>query len=428
MELLLKDCAQVITQDNKRNILKDTDILIKDGIIKELGENLSTTGKTMDCKDRLAMPGLINTHNHLAMSLFKGYGDDMPLDKWLQEKIWPAEAKLDDASVKYGVLLAMIEMIKTGTTCFNDLYFSTDAILKSARSTGLRGFVAYGMIDLGNPEKTESEIEATKSFLKNFTSDKNSLIKPMLGPHSPYTCSKDLLEKTKRLANKNNLPIHIHVSETKKEIDDSIKDKGMRPVEYLNEICFLDKNIILAHACHLSENEIDLIKKSGARISHNPTSNMKLATGGAMPLKEILVAEIPTGLGTDGSASNNSLDLFGEMKVCALLHKFADTDPETANAQQVLDLATIGGAKVLGLENEIGSIEVGKRADIILIDLNDTTMVPNHNSVSNLVYSATGACVDTTIVNGKVLMENRVLKTIDEKSVIEKVKEFALKI
>ena len=428
MELLLKDCAQVITQDNKRNILKDTDILIKDGIIKELGENLSTTGKTMDCKDRLAMPGLINTHNHLAMSLFKGYGDDMPLDKWLQEKIWPAEAKLDDASVKYGVLLAMIEMIKTGTTCFNDLYFSTDAILKSARSTGLRGFVAYGMIDLGNPEKTESEIEATKSFLKNFTSDKNSLIKPMLGPHSPYTCSKDLLEKTKRLANKNNLPIHIHVSETKKEIDDSIKDKGMRPVEYLNEICFLDKNIILAHACHLSENEIDLIKKSGARISHNPTSNMKLATGGAMPLKEILVAEIPTGLGTDGSASNNSLDLFGEMKVCALLHKFADTDPETANAQQVLDLATIGGAKVLGLENEIGSIEVGKRADIILIDLNDTTMVPNHNSVSNLVYSATGACVDTTIVNGKVLMENKKLKTIDEKKVIEKVKEFALKI
>ena len=428
MELLLKNCAQILTQDNKRDILKDKDILIKDGMITEIGKNLSTDGKTIDCKNKLAMPGLINTHNHLAMSLFKGYGDDMPLDRWLQEKIWPAEAKLDDDSVMYGTLFAIIEMIKTGTTCFNDMYLSSEAVLKAARSTGIRGFVAYGMIDLGNPEKTESEIEEATNFLKNFTSDKTGLIRPMLGPHSPYTCSRDLLEKTKLLAKENNLPIHIHVSETKKEIDDSIKAKGMRPVEYLNKIGFLDKNIILAHACHLSENEIDLIKKTGARISHNPTSNMKLATGGAMPLKKILNAEIPTGLGTDGSASNNSLDLFGEMKVCALLHKFAGNDPETAKAQQVLDLATIGGAKVLGLEDKIGSIELGKRADIILIDLNDTTMVPNHNPISNLVYSATGACVDTTIVNGKVLMENRVLKTIDEKKVIEKVKEFASKI
>ncbi len=428
MELLLKNCAQILTQNNTRNILRDKDILIKDGKITDIGKNLSTTGKTIDCKDKLAMPGLINTHNHLAMSLFKGYGDDMPLDKWLQEKIWPAEAKLDDDSVKYGTLFALIEMLKTGTTCFNDMYISSEAVLLAARSTGIRGFVAYGMIDLGNPEKTKSEIEEATNFLKNFTSDKTGLIQPMLGPHSPYTCSRDLLEKTKLLAKENNLPIHIHVSETKKEIDDSIKDKGMRPVEYLDSIGFLNKNIIMAHACHLSKNEIVLIKKTGARISHNPTSNMKLATGGAMPLTQLLNAEIPIGLGTDGSASNNSLDLFNEMKVCALLHKFTDDDPETASAQTVLDLATIGGAKVLGLEDKIGSIEIGKRADIILLDLNDTTMIPNHNPVSNLVYSATGACVDTTIVNGKILMENRILKTIDEKKVIEKVKKFSSKL
>ncbi|MBW6461905.1 MAG: amidohydrolase [DPANN group archaeon] len=428
MELLLKDCTQVLTQDNKRNILKDIDILIKDGIITVIGKNLSTTGKMIDCKDKLAMPGLINTHNHLAMSLFKGYGDDMPLDRWLQEKIWPAEAKLDNDSVKYGALFAIIEMIKTGTTCFNDMYLSSEAVLKATKSTGIRGFIAYGMIDLDNPEKTESELKAANSFLKNFTPEENGLILPILGPHSPYTCSRDLLEKTKLLAKEKNLPIHIHVSETKKEIEDSIKDKGMRPIEYLNSIGFLDKNIILAHACHLSEDEIALIKHAGARISHNPTSNMKLATGGAMPLQKLLNAKIPTGLGTDGSASNNSLDLFGEMKVCALLHKFANNDPETASAQTVLDIATIGGAKVLGLEDKIGSIEVGKRADIILLDLNDTTMVPNHNPVSNIIYSATGACVDTTIVNGKILMENRTLKTIDEKKVIENVNEFASKI
>ncbi|NOQ55405.1 MAG: amidohydrolase family protein [Nanohaloarchaea archaeon] len=428
MELLLKNCAQVLTQDKTRNILKDTDILIKDGIIKELGKNLSTAGKIIDCKDKLVMPGLINTHNHLAMSLFKGYGDDMPLDRWLQEKIWPAEAKLDDGSVRYGTLFALMEMIKTGTTCFSDMYLSSGAVLSAARSTDIRGFVAYGMIDLGNPEKTESEIKEANLFLKNFKSDKTGLIRPMLGPHSPYTCSRDLLEKTKKLARKNNLQIHIHVSETQKEIDDSIKAKGMRPVEYLNDIGFLDKNTIMAHACHLSEDEIALIKKSGARISHNPTSNMKLATGGAMPLKELMDAKIPVGLGTDGSASNNSLDLMGEMKVCALLHKFADNDPETASAQTVLDLATIGGAKVLGLEDKIGSIEIGKQADIILIDLNDTTMIPDHNSVSNIVYSATGSCVDTTIVNGKILMENKILTTIDQKTVIEKVKEFASKI
>ncbi|MCK5594534.1 MAG: amidohydrolase family protein, partial [Candidatus Aenigmarchaeota archaeon] len=176
MELLLKNCAQILTQDNKRDILKDKDILIKDGIITEIGKNLSTDGKTIDCKNKLAMPGLINTHNHLAMSLFKGYGDDMPLDRWLQEKIWPAEAKLDDDSVMYGTLFAIIEMIKTGTTCFNDMYLSSEAVLKAARSTGIRGFVAYGMIDLGNPEKTESEIEEATNFLKNFTSDKTGLI------------------------------------------------------------------------------------------------------------------------------------------------------------------------------------------------------------------------------------------------------------
>ncbi len=428
MEILLKNCSYILTQDAKRSILRNQDILIEDGKIAGIGQNLSKSGYIIDCKDKLAMPGLINTHNHLAMTLFKGYSDDMPLDKWLNEKIWPAETKLDAEAVYYGTMLAFTEMIRTGTTTFNDMYFFCEKVVDAAIDAGMRGFASYSMIDLNNPEKRINEIKAAESFISYLASKDTQLVKTMLAPHTPYTCSKELLEESKRLAQKYNLPIHIHVSETIKEVSDTISDKGMRPVEYLESIGFLGSEVVMAHSCHLSEKEIALTKKRGAKVSHNPTSNMKLATGGTLPLSVYLDAGISVGLGTDGSASNNSLDMFSEMKVCALLHKFSNNNPEVASAQTVLDLATVGGAKVLGLDKEIGSIEAGKQADLILLDLNDISMFPNHNSVSNIVYSANGSCVDTTIVNGKILMENGVLKTIDEKEVKKKVNEFCLKL
>ncbi len=424
MEILLKDCAMILTQDNDRSILKNQDILIKDGKIAEIGQNLSKSGYVIDCKNKLAMPGLVNTHNHLAMTLFKGYGDDMPLDRWLKEKIWPAEEKLDARAVYNGTMLAFAEMIRTGTTTFNDMYFFSESIVDATINAGMRGFASYPTIDHNDPEKTNSEIKNAKSFLFYLTSKNTDLVKSMIAPHAPYTCSKELLQESKRLAQKYNIPIHIHVSETVKEVNDSLRDKNMRPVEYLKSIGFLGPEVLMAHACHLSKEEIALAAKSGAKVSHNPTSNMKLATGGTLSLPVYLNAGIPVGLGTDGSASNNSLDMFTEMKVCALLHKFSNNNPEVASAQQVFDIATRGGAKVLGHDKEIGSIEAGKQADIILLDLKDISMIPNHNQVSNIVYSANGSCVDTTIVNGRILMENRTLKTIDEETVKNKVEEF----
>ena len=425
MEILLKNCSCILTQDKSRSILKGMDILIEDGMIQEIGKNLSKSGKVIDCKDKLAMPGLVNTHNHLAMTLFKGYGDDMPLDKWLSEKIWPAEQKLDKDAVYNGTMLAFIEMIRSGTTTFNDMYFFSERIVDAAIDAKMRGFASYSTIDLNNPEKTDSEIKCAKSFLSYLASKNSGIIKPMVAPHAPYTCSRELLERSKELALKHNIGLHIHVSETIKEVNDSIRDNDMRPVEYLESIEFLDSESVMTHGCYLSPKDIAIATKNNAKISHNPISNMKLGTGGVMPLSEILDAGIPAGLGTDGSASNNSLDMFTEMKVCALLHKFTTMNPEFASAQQVLDLATRGGAKVLGLEKEIGSIEVGKQADIVLVNMKDISMIPNHNPVSNIVYSANGSCVDTTIVNGKILMENRILKTIDEETVTDKVNEFA---
>ncbi len=424
MEIILKNCSCILTQDAKRSTLSNRDILISDGKIAEIGQNLSRSGYVIDCKNKLAMPGLINTHNHLAMTLFKGYGDDMPLDKWLKEKIWPAEQKLNAEAVYNGTMLAFAEMIRSGTTTFNDMYFFSESIVDATINAGMRGFASYPTIDHNNPEKTDSEIRNVKSFLSYLASKNTGLVKPMVAPHAPYTCSRELLERSKELALKHNIGLHIHVSETVKEVNDSIRDKDMRPVEYLESIGFLGPEVIMAHSCHFSKEEIVLAAKRGAKISHNPTSNMKLA-GGSMQLKEFLDAGILVSLGTDGSASNNSLDMFNEMKVCALLHKFSNNNPEIASAQQVFDIATRGGAKVLGLEKDIGAIEIDKQADIVLINLKDISMIPNHNPISNIVYSANGSCVDTTIVNGKILMENRILKTIDEEEVTDKVNEFA---
>ncbi|NOQ37412.1 amidohydrolase family protein [archaeon] len=425
MEILLKNCSYILTQDNDRSILKNQDILIKDGKIQDIGQNLSNSGYVIDCKNKLAMPGLVNTHNHLAMTLFKGYGDDMPLDKWLSEKIWPAEEKLDADAVYNGTMLAFAEMIKTGTTTFNDMYFFCEKVVDAAITAGMRGFASYSMIDLNNPEKRISEIKAAESFISYLKSKDTQLVKTMVAPHAPYTCSRELLEESKKLAQKYDLKIHIHVAETMKEVNDTIKEKNMRPVEYLDHIGLLSPEVIMAHSCHLSKEEISLAAKRGVKVSHNPTSNMKLATGGTLSLPVYLDAGISIGLGTDGSASNNSLDMFTEIKVCALLHKFSNNSPEVASAQQVFDMATRGGAKVLGLDKEIGSIEAGKQADIVLVNLKDISMIPNHNPVSNIVYSANGSCVDTTIVNGRILMENRILKTIDEEKVTDKVNEFA---
>jgi 5-methylthioadenosine/S-adenosylhomocysteine deaminase len=349
------------------------------------------------------------------MTLFRGVADDFPLDNWLREEIWPIEAGLEGKHVYAGSLLGCLEMIRTGTTCFNDMYFFVDEIARAVEESGLRGVLSWAMIDAGDAEKGRRLAEEGERLVKRYLQGENKRegrISLFFGPHAPYTCSEELLIKTKELANKYKTGIHIHVAETKREVEESIKEKGKRPLEYLDKIEFLGGNIVAAHTTWVSKKEIEIMKKRNVKVAHNPISNMKLASGTAR-VSEYIEQGIVVSLGTDGPASNNTLDMFEDMKTCALLHKLNKGDPSVIPAHQVLEFATINGAKALGMDSEIGSLEVGKKADIILVDLEAPNLTPLTNPVSHLVYAAKGCNVSDVLVDGKILMENRQLRTLE---------------
>lgn len=427
--LLIKNCDWIVTQDKKREVLRDASIFIQDGEIKQVGRNLKDPADTeIDGHGKIALPGLINTHTHLSMTMFRGYADDMQLQDWLQKKIWPLEAKLTGEACYYGALLGSAEMILSGTTSFVDMYFFMEDVARAVAESGLRGFLSYGIIDLFDPAKARMEQDKTMRFFDFIKSLGNPRIRFALGPHSPYTCSAETLLWAKEFADKNDVINHVHVAETRKEQADSQQQHGMRVVEYLNKIGALSNKMLAAHCVWLTKNEVSLLAKAGVGVAHCPVSNMKLASGGVAPLPEMFEAGVPVGLGTDGAASNNTLDMFETMKVCALLHKAQRWDPTILNAQKVLDLATIDGARALGVEREIGSLETGKRADIILVDARSPSMNPIYGQdtvVSDLVYSSSSANVLTTIVDGQVLMQNRQLKSIDLELTIAKTHELA---
>ncbi len=427
--LLIKNCDWVVTQDKKREVLRDASIFIQDGEIKQIGKNLrGPADSEVDGHGKIALPGLINTHTHLSMTMFRGYADDMQLQDWLQKKIWPLEAKLTGEACYYGALLGSAEMILSGTTSFVDMYFYMEDVARAVAESGLRGFLSYGIIDLFDPAKARMEQDKTRKFFDYIKGLGNPRIRFALGPHAPYTCSAETLLWAKEFAEKNDVINHVHVAETRKEQADSQQQHGMRVVEYLNKIGALSKKMLAAHCVWLTKNEVSLLAKAGVGVAHCPVSNMKLASGGVAPLPEMFEAGVPVGLGTDGAASNNTLDMFETMKVCALLHKAHRWDPTILNAQKVLDLATIEGAKALGVEREIGSLETGKRADIILVDAKSPNMNPIYGQdtvVSDLVYSASPANVHTTIVDGQVLMENRQLESIGLEQTIAKTHDLA---
>jgi 5-methylthioadenosine/S-adenosylhomocysteine deaminase len=419
MNLLLKNCRVIITQNNNRDVLKNYDVLVENGKIIRIEKNINVSNKdyeVIDCKNKVLMPGLINSHTHAAMTLLRGYRDDLPLDEWLNE-VWKVEAKLNGRYVKIGTLMACLEMIKTGTVCFVDMYFFMDAAMEAVKESGMRAFLGYGMIDLFNEEKREREIKETIRFVETVLEENNERIKPVISPHAIYTCSEDLLVKSKELSEKYNLKLTIHLSETRKEVHWCIKEYNLRPVDYLEKINLLNENLITFHTSWLTKEEIKKIGKHKVSAVHCPTSNMKLATGGAFPYREMLENNILVSLGTDGACSNNSLDIFREMKFAALLQKWFRWNAKEMIAQQALDLATINPAKMLNLN--IGSIEVGKDADIILLDINNYRLLPLKNIISNIVYSAIGDCVTDVMVKGKFLMKDKMLLTLDE----EKVKE-----
>ena len=397
------------------------DIYIESNKITEISNNINTEADhKIDGKDQAALPGLYNSHTHAAMTLFRGYADDIPLKQWLEQKIWPNEARLTEKDVYLGTKLACLEMIKSGTIFFNDMYWHLPGSFKAVQEMGIRAALSSVLIDNFDKEKAEKQ---KKNVRQEFRSHANfsDRISIALGPHAIYTVSEDLLIWCKEFADKNNNLIHIHLSETEKEVNDCIKTNKMRPAEYLNKFEFLGENVIAPHSVWLNDNEINILAKNNTTLVYNPVSNMKLAVGKAFRYQHIINKGINVTIGTDGCASNNNLDMFEEIKFAALLQKFTCNDSGLMPACTALNLATRNAAKAFRIDG--GVIEEGKLADIILIDLNKPELVPHHNLISNLVYSANSSCVDTTICNGKVLMQNRIVE--GEDNIIEEAQKLA---
>ncbi|ADC69431.1 amidohydrolase [Methanocaldococcus sp. FS406-22] len=402
---------------------KRQDILIEGNKIKKIGEVKKEEledAEIIDGKNKIAIPGLINTHTHIPMTLFRGVADDLPLMEWLNNYIWPMEAKLNEEIVYWGTLLGCIEMIRSGTTTFNDMYFFLEGIAKAVDESGMRAVLAYGMIDLFDEEKRERELKNAEKYINYINSLNNSRIMPALGPHAPYTCSKELLVEVNNLAKKYGVPIHIHLNETLDEIK-MVKEKtGMEPFVYLNSFGFFDGvRVIAAHCVHLTDEEIKIMKEKNINVSHNPISNLKLASGIA-PIPKLLAEGINITLGTDGCGSNNNLNLFEEIKVSAILHKGYNLNPTVVKAEEAFNFATKNGAKALNIK--AGEIKEGYLADIVLINLDKPYLYPKENILSHLVYAFNGF-VDDVIIDGKIVMSNGKILTVDEEKVYEKAEE-----
>jgi 5-methylthioadenosine/S-adenosylhomocysteine deaminase len=417
MSILIKNASYVVTQDKKRQILKDADILIENQTIEKIGKNLKEkTEFVVDGKNKIILPGLINLHTHAAMTLFRGFADDMNLHEWLMKKIFPLENKLKEKDIFWGSMLSNIEMIKSGTTSFFDMYFFLDEIAKAVQNTGIRGFLSPTILD--KPTLwVKDRLAFTESFIKKWKNKPR--IYPSPGPHSIYLCSAETLQKSDEISKKYSTVLNIHLSETKKEVNDSIKKFGKSPVIYLEKLGILSSRMVAAHSVWISEKEMKILTKHKVNVAHCPISNMKLASGLA-PVYQMFKAGINVGLGTDSVASNNNLNLFEEMKISILLQKMKYSNAKVMTSQQALDMATINGARALGMESKLGSIEKGKFADLFAVDLTKPHFHPIHDIISNLVYSASGSDVVDTIIDGQLVMENRNMKTVDEMKTIQK--------
>jgi 5-methylthioadenosine/S-adenosylhomocysteine deaminase len=408
--------------DGSRRVIDNGGVAVKAGRVVEVGKTADIDRKyaareIINASGKVVIPGLINGHTHVPMTLFRGIADDLDLQEWLTKYIFPAEAKnVTEDFVRVGTRLGLAEMIRSGTTTYCDMYYFEDAIADETFKAGMRGVLGETVIDFPVADnKTNAEAMAyVDHFVKHWQG--NALIVPAIAPHAPYTVSQDHLTAVRAFSDRTGAPIVIHISETKREVDDSIKDKGASPIDYLNRFGFLNDRVIAAHVVWPSDEELALLKRLGVGIVHNPQSNMKLASGVA-PVPAMLKDDLPVGLGTDGAASNNDLNLWEEMDTAAKLHKLISKDPKVVSAQEAFEMATIRGARALHLEKEVGSIEKGKRADIAIVDLDDLNQTPFYNIYSDLVYSAKASDVHTVIIEGRVVMRDRRLLTLDEATI-----------
>ncbi|QZY57281.1 amidohydrolase [Crassaminicella profunda] len=426
MNILIKN-PSVLLFDKEKVFVENKDIAIENGLIKYIGEIPDDFhyDKFINATDKLVMPGLINTHTHLPMSLLRNYADDLPLWEWLTEKVWPSESKLTEEIVYWGSLLSIAELILSGVTCFNDMYNFADIVAKAAQDAKMRGCICETLFD--KTRNDQSNFKETRDLFKKWHKSNNDRIRVFVGAHAPYTCSPDYLAKMIPLAKELRTGIHIHLSESVKEVEDSFNLYGKSPVQHLYDLGLFDVRTLAAHCVHLSDEDITILKENNVNVLYNPVSNLKLANGFA-PVVKMLENEINVSLATDSSCSNNNLDMFEEIKLSSILNKGIIGDSTIMPAETSLKLATINGAKALGIDDLVGSIEIGKCADMILIDLNKPHLCPRHNLISLLVYSIQASDVDTVIVDGNILMEHRKLTTINLDSVMKNVQLCAQKL
>lgn len=396
---------------------KQGDIAVENDIILSVGESVAddwTPDRTIDCQDKFVIPGFVNTHTHAAMGLFRSYADDMLLMDWLEKKIWPIEGKMESDDFYWGTMLGIAEMIQSGTTMFADMYMGMERVAEAVEETGIRAVIARGMA--GVAPTAEAALVNSEYLYNTYHGAADGRLHVMLGPHAPYTCPPDYLKRVVALSEKLGAEIHIHLAETQGEVNDCLKLYGKTPMALMDEVGLLDRGVLAAHCVVLSEEDIALMAAKNVRVAHNPGSNMKLASGIA-PVPALLKAGVCVGLGTDGSSSNNNLDMLEEVHLAALLHKVNTLDPLAVPAYVALRMGTIDGAIALGVGDTIGRIEAGYQADLTIFDINQIAWTPRHDLVSLLVYAANSSHVDTVMVAGKILMENRQLTTIDEERV-----------
>ncbi len=427
-DILIRGCT-ILPMDEKREIVEQGIIAIENGVLIYVGRETNAPSiraeETIEGHGKVAAPGLVNCHTHLPMTIFRGVAEDQELDKWLSETIWPLEAKLKPGDIFDGALLGCLEMIKSGTTCFADMYFHEDMVAKAVERAGLRAVLAPGIIETEDSERGNKALKESVEFARKFHGFTDGRVRVRLGPHSVYTCSPNLLMKVRDSASELNIGINIHLAESKDMVK-LVKEKyGFTEVELLESLGFLKSDVLAAHCIYLSEEEMKLMAKRDVKVSYNPIANMKIALG-VPKIRDLMRLGVTVGIGTDGPASNNDLDMFDDMRVAALLQKVSYMDSTVLPAHSVLGMATIDGARALGLDRIVGSLEVGKKADVILVDFGKPHLTPVHDFYANVVYSARGSDVETVIVDGKILMEGGEVKTLDEEEVKLRAEESAL--
>src|SRR6184192_3067951 len=424
----------VITMDGARTIYDDGAVVVRGDTIVAVGPRAEVEAKyassqTIDARGKLVLPGFVNGHTHVPMTLLRGLRDDAPLDEWLQKYIFPAEAKnVTEDFVRWGTRLAAAEQIRGGITTFADMYYFEDVIAEETKAAGMRAVLGETVIDFPAPDNKNNEtmLEYAEKFLKRWQGD--PLIHTAVAPHAIYTCSQKTLQDSAALARKYRARILIHVAEMKKELDDSRAQNGTTPVQYLDKLCILGPDMVAAHCIFVDQTDRRILAQRQVGCVHNPSSNMMLASGVA-PVIEERAAGVAVGLGTDGPAgSNNDLDLMEEMDLAAKLQKITKMDPRALSAKAVVDMATIEGARALHMDKEIGSLEAGKKADLILIGQDAPNAVPMYDVYAQLAYALKGSDVETVIIGGRVVMRDKKLLTVDEAAVIAKAREFRIKI